>query len=152
MSTLTRQEDIFILSIERVFSLEAIEIINQHLNTVESTPGPKALIFTGLDPNIFSAGMDLKKPYELNLIFTSLVRLSQRLLSSGVPSIAAINGHCMAGGLILAMACDYRIMVNRNAKVAMTEIKIGMILPEQGSAILKVKLPHASFRDLILTG
>mmetsp|Transcript_4480 Transcript_4480/g.597 ORF Transcript_4480/g.597 Transcript_4480/m.597 type:complete len:108 (-) Transcript_4480:218-541(-) len=96
--------------------------------------------------------MDLKKPYELHLIFSDLVRLSQRLLRFGVPSVAAINGHCMAGGLILAVACDYRVMVNNNANVAMTEIKRGMILPMQGSVVLKVKLPPTTYRDLLLTG
>jgi enoyl-CoA hydratase/carnithine racemase len=45
------------------------------------------------------------------------------------PVIAAINGHCTAGGFILSMGCDYRIAAdNPKAKMGMTEIKIGLSL------------------------
>jgi acetyl-CoA carboxylase carboxyltransferase component len=45
--------------------------------------------------------------------------------SALVPTIAAVNGHCFAGGYILAMACDYRVMTDgskRNAWICMNEV------------------------------
>ena len=73
-------------------------------------------------------------------------------MSLGVPSVCAINGPCIAAGLMTALACDYRLLRQEDGRVAMSEILIGMSLPEGGSGILRTKLHSSVVRDLILRG
>lgn len=66
--------------------------------------------------------------------------------------IAVINNHAYAGGLMFALAHDYRIMNQDKGNVAMTEIKYGIFIPPGMMSICKHRMPHKAFRELILTG
>ncbi|CDO70869.1 hypothetical protein BN946_scf184804.g1 [Trametes cinnabarina] len=80
----------------------------------------------------------------------------ERLLALPIPTIAAVNGHAFAGGMALAMACDYRVMTDgskRNAWISMNEIQFGATLPLSLAAILKAKAPNPQIlRKIILEG
>ena len=64
-------------------------------------------------------------------------RLTDALFVSHlVPTLAAINGHCFAGGMMLALCCDYRVMTNgerRNAWMCMNEVRVPPTLPHRGT-------------------
>ncbi|KAI0784181.1 ClpP/crotonase [Abortiporus biennis] len=73
----------------------------------------------------------------------------RRLLSFPIPTIAAINGHCFAGGMILALACDYRVMTDGNKKAAwicMNEVHFGAPLPLSFTAMINAKIPDPRTR------
>lgn len=58
------------------------------------------------------------------------------LISGLVPIVAAINGHCFAGGMMFALCCDYRVMTDgekRNAWMCMNEVRAHQTLPHSGS-------------------
>jgi Enoyl-CoA hydratase/carnithine racemase len=78
--------------------------------------------------------------------------LSGRLLKFGVPTIAAINGHVIAGGLILALALDYRVMNKDFGTARMSEVQLGMSLPRGGNNIVFFKTTPSVHRDLVLRG
>jgi Delta3-Delta2-enoyl-CoA isomerase len=66
-------------------------------------------------------------------------------IRSSVPTIAAVNGHCFAGGFILAMACDYRVMTDgskRNAWMCMNEVSFNVISCPH---LLRVLSPQVHF-------
>jgi enoyl-CoA hydratase/carnithine racemase len=86
------------------------------------------------------------------MLFIALMKVFGRLLRLGVPTIAAINGHVVAGGLIMALACDYRIMSKDAGSAKMTEINLGMSLPRGGNGIFNVKVTPDVHRDFILRG
>ena len=68
-------------------------------------------------------------------------RLLARLLRANYPTIACINGHCLAGGFMFAMSHDIRIISsNPKIKLGMTEINLGMTIPPQMNAPLEAKL------------
>src|SRR5271154_3848056 len=67
------------------------------------------------------------------------------------PLIAAINGHCLAGGLELALAADIRIASNK-AKLGLPEVKWGLIPSAGGTMKLVDQIGHAAAMDLLLTG
>ncbi|KAG6898200.1 hypothetical protein C0992_003312 [Termitomyces sp. T32_za158] len=73
-----------------------------------------------------------------------------------VPTIAAINGHCYAGGFMLALVCDYRVMTDgsqRNAWLCMNEVHFGAVWPLSFAAILRAKLgDHRMQRKIALEG
>ena len=119
----------------------------------------KGIILTGQN-RFFSSGFDL-------YTFTGFENISQPLEFMGYadevfldlflcskPVVCAMNGHAAAGGLLLAMASDYRIIVNHpKIKVGMSEIKIGIPLSPAQSSIMRFGLDSdRRFRDVMYFG
>ncbi|KAL7279063.1 hypothetical protein ACG7TL_006899 [Trametes sanguinea] len=122
-----------------------------------------ALIIVGnrKQDKFFSNGLDydnaIKDPSFGTNFFPKIYNpMLQRLLSLPIPTIAAVNGHAFAGGMVLAMACDYRVMTDgskRNAWICMNEIHFGATLPLSLAAVLKAKAPNPQIlRKIILEG
>ena len=112
-------------------------------------------MITGSHPKLFSGGMDLQYIREAGTkggidLFKKCMRMFGKVLSLGVPTVAAIDGHCIAAGYLLACAMDYRIMSAGKGTIKMTEIEIGMCLPRGGNIMLAIKLHPAVQRDLVL--
>lgn len=116
----------------------------------------RALVVTGSGLAAFSAGMDLREragfdDAQLADQHERIVALMTELTELPVPSIAAVEGFCLAGGFELALACDL-IVASREAVFGLPETRIG-IFPGGGSARLLTWAVGASrARDLILTG
>jgi len=68
------------------------------------------------------------------------------------PVIAALNGHTMAGGCMIAIACDYRIMVSGKAKISLNEINFGSSLFAGSVEIIKLWLGQKNAETAIYTG
>ncbi|KDR78919.1 hypothetical protein GALMADRAFT_244576 [Galerina marginata CBS 339.88] len=121
--------------------------------------GKGALIIVGKrdQDKFFSNGLDYanssKDPNFFPLTFNPMLR---RLLTYPIPTIAAINGHCYAGGFMLSLACDYRVMTDgsaRNAWLCMNEVHFGAPWPLSFTAILSAKIgDHRLYRKVALEG
>jgi len=75
--------------------------------------------------------------------------LYARLLTYPIPTIAAVNGHCFAGGFMLAICCDYRVMTDgskRRTWMCMNEVHFGAPWPLSFAAILNAKVSDPSIR------
>lgn len=112
--------------------LELLGALSEALAEVEAD-GMGAVVLTG-EGRSFSAGVDLVRVLEggRDYLEAFLPRLSQTLLDLvgfRRPVIAAINGHAIAGGFILACACDRRIVAGGAAKLGVTELKVGVAFP-----------------------
>src|SRR6185436_10871485 len=68
------------------------------------------------------------------------------------PLIAAINGHAIAGGCILAAACDHRIMTEGTGRIGVPELIVGVPFPALPLQIMAARLSDSALRDLIYTG
>ena len=68
------------------------------------------------------------------------------------PLVAAVNGHAIAGGCILAATCDRRIMAGGNGRIGMPELVVGVPFPALPLQIMAARMPDAAFRDLIFSG
>jgi enoyl-CoA hydratase len=111
-----------------------------------------ALVLTGTGPDAFCAGADLKA------LDTFATRLQDPAGPLGFtrptapkPTIAAIEGWCLAGGLELALWCDVRI-AGRSARLGFTERRWGVPLIDGGTQRLPRLIGLARATDLILTG
>ena len=119
----------------------------------------KGIILTGQN-RFFSSGFDLHtfmgfKNIEEAIKFLGYAdQVFLDLFLCLKPVVCAMNGHSAAGGLILAMASDYRIIVNHpKIKVGMSEIKIGVPLSVAQSAIMRFGLDSdKKFRDVMYFG
>jgi Delta3-Delta2-enoyl-CoA isomerase len=83
----------------------------------------------------------------------SNIRVLGRLLTLGVPTIAAMNSHGIGGGFFLALVCDHRVMVDDGkAFLLLPELDLGMPLSPGFCAIAKCKLDKKALRTSVLTG
>ncbi|OCH95445.1 ClpP/crotonase [Obba rivulosa] len=115
--------------------------------------GKGALIIVGKrsQDKFFSNGLDYdnarKSPHFHTNFFPLVVNpLLSRLLAFPIPTVAAINGHCFAAGMMLALCCDYRVMTDgskRNAWMCMNEIHFGAAWPLSFAAVLRAKVYDA---------
>jgi Delta3-Delta2-enoyl-CoA isomerase len=105
----------------------------------KTDPAVRAVILTGRD-KFFSFGLDIPEflsypKADFIRFVTKFAGLYTYIFSFPKPVIAALNGHTVAGGCMLASACDYRVMVSGKSKISLNEINFGSSL-FPGSAVM----------------
>jgi enoyl-CoA hydratase len=136
-----------------IITAEVRKDLHRALDEIEHRGDIRALIVTGHGTRAFCAGADLAEEADLT---PDTVRqfleedngVYDRIAAMPFPSIAAINGHCMGGGLELALACDLRIAAE-DAKLRAAGVRIGLVVSTTRLVRL-VGLAAAS--DIVLTG
>eukprot|EP00427_Karlodinium_veneficum_P040776 CAMPEP_0169268106 /NCGR_PEP_ID=MMETSP1016-20121227/47587_1 /TAXON_ID=342587 /ORGANISM="Karlodinium micrum, Strain CCMP2283" /LENGTH=229 /DNA_ID=CAMNT_0009352723 /DNA_START=23 /DNA_END=709 /DNA_ORIENTATION=- len=96
----------------------------------------RCVIFqSGLKKPVFTAGLDINELYSpgtswerFQEYWSLLTTVLTKIYSSSMLTIAAINGHCPAGGCILALCCDMRI-ITKGGKLGLNEVAIGLVPP-----------------------
>ncbi|MEL7982551.1 enoyl-CoA hydratase-related protein [Vreelandella titanicae] len=116
----------------------------------------RCLVFTAAGNRIFCAGADLKERDGMSdAQFQSQHYLFERMIRAiwecPVPVIAALNGHTMAGGLELALGCDFAYAAD-HAKFGFPEVKRGIMPGGAGTQHLPRRIGEARAKELILTG
>ena len=116
--------------------------------------GAKALVITGR-PGFFSGGLDLKllptlSASELGDFLITFARTMLRVFSFPVPTIAAITGHAIAGGAMLAFACDRRFALDGPYRIQMNETLIGIPLPSWMFLIARSAIPSRWRNEALL--
>ena len=122
--------------------------------------GAKAAVITGYD-RYFSAGLALPSLIALErpAMHAFITRFSETMLrvyAAPLPIIAAINGHAIAGGCVLALMCDRRFMVSEGGKIGLNEIQLGIGLPASvleplRAAVLATSLGAIAQEGLVMT-
>jgi enoyl-CoA hydratase len=133
-----------------------LEQLDDVLTTIEQRPDISAMVLTGSD-KVFSAGLDLKRMPDFsraqqNRLIAVLNQALCRLYAMPMPVVAAMNGHAIAGGLVLALACDHRVAVDQDALFGLTEVRVGVPYPQAAITIVQTELAPAVARELVLVG
>jgi len=119
--------------------------------------GPeRALVLTG-SGSVFSAGVDLVRiaesdDGEVAEFLEALETCFLAVFEHPAPTVAAINGHAIAGGAILAAACDRRIFAEGKARIGVPELLVGVPFPPAALEILRHALPRPEFEGAVLLG
>jgi enoyl-CoA hydratase len=79
-------------------------------------------------------------------------RMITALYGVASPTVAAVNGHAIGGGLVVVLACDVRLAAPSNAKLALSEVAAGIPYPACPMEIVKAELAPAVRRRLVLSG
>lgn len=108
---------------------------------LEEAQDARAVVLTGTG-DIFCAGVDLKRIHDGGPAYVSefLPELSDALLAVfGFPRpvIGALNGHAIAGGAVLAAACDHRVLARGSGRIGVTELLVGLPFPLAALEILR---------------
>ncbi len=131
-----RHDGIALLRLEhgKVNALDAelMAALGEALDRAEAD-GARALVLTGSGSS-FSAGVDLKRVLDggaayIESFVPRIGEAVRRLMSFPRPTVAALNGHAIAGGFVLACACDRRLAARGTAKLGLTELPIGVPFP-----------------------
>src|SRR5690606_17934054 len=123
------------------------------LTKVQHTQPPGVVITTSSIPKFYSNGLDLTHATSTPKFWTdALYRLFRKLLSYPMPTVALINGHAFAGGLMLSMFHDYRIMNGDRGYVCLNEVDFGALLKAPMSSIFREKVTPTTYRSLVLEG
>src|SRR5215468_3059518 len=118
--------------------------------------GEKAVILTG-QGKIFSAGVDLKRLSSggadyIRQFLPALHRLYEAVFFHPKPLVAAVNGHAIAGGCVLACCADRRIMAKDVGRIGVTEILVGVPFPALAFEIVRSAVPPRYLPEFTLSG
>ena len=110
-----------------------------------------AIVVEADGPNFsFGASIEEHLPEHIAAALPRLSNLLRRVAAAPAPTLAALRGHCLGGGLELALACDL-IVAEETTQLGVPEIKLG-VFPPAASALLPVRIGAAGASSLILTG
>lgn len=156
---LERQDDVFVLTMDdgdnRVHQ-RFLDEVNRALDEVEASGGAAALVTTG-QGKFYSNGLDLewlgtKSPEEGGRFLDGLDRLFARVLTFPTATVAAINGHAFAAGLMFALAHDFRVMRADRGYLCLPEIDLGVPLRPGMMATIQARLSRRVVHEAVVTG
>lgn len=115
-----------------------------------------AAVLTG-QGTVFSAGLDLPALVDLDRggihrFMEEFDTLMLRLFELPIPVVAAVNGHAIAGGCVLALQADLRLAADRDARIGLNETTLGIGLPKVVLETLRCQVPASSLAPIALEG
>ena len=132
-----------------------IEAFEAALAECEASPA-RSLVLTAKG-SVFSVGLNVVVAYEydraaMGAFVDAFDAMFLRLFTFPKPTVAAVNGHAIAGGCILAMACDLRIMQDGPFTIGVNEVAIGIPFPSVALEVARQAVPPTSWACVILEG
>lgn len=133
-----------------------VDELRGSLKALENDPEVRAIILTGTG-KFFSFGFDIPEFLSFTKIqfteyLTNFTELYTYIFAYPKPVIAALNGHTIAGGCMLALACDYRVMVAGKAKISLNEIGIGSSVFAGSTEMLRFWVGNAKATEVLYSG
>ncbi|KAL9960723.1 hypothetical protein ACROYT_G034213 [Oculina patagonica] len=141
---------------KNAMSKNFLKMFTDALACVKFDKNVRTVIFKSDAPGIFCAGADLKERAKMPAHevgpFVSMARAAiMELHNLPMPTIAALDGHALGGGLEMALSCDFRIAAD-NAKVGLTETRLAIIPGAGGTQRLPRLVGVSKAKEMIFTG
>ena len=132
-----------------------LDRLSAQLDAVEAS-GARALVLTG-EGRAFSAGLDLPELAALDRpgMERFIRRFSEvmlRVFALPLPVVAAINGHAIAGGCVLALQADVRLAAAGDLRIGLNEVQLGLGLPAVVLETLRCQVPPQALGPVALEG
>jgi len=136
--------------------LEMITELRQLLAQQKNDPAIEAIVLQGKE-DFFSSGLDLITLFDydeakIHEFWESFIALIYDLAAFPKPSIAAITGHSPAGGCVLALCCDHRVMAEGDYIIGLNEVPVGIIVPQCIFELYSFWLGSAQASKFLLEG
>lgn len=158
MPELSRTGDVFVLHLgggDQRFTPTFLAEADAALDEVAAANGPAALV-TVATGKIWHNGLDLEYMATLGTRFLDYVgevqALLARFLEMPVPTVAAVQGHAFAGGAMLALTHDVRVMQADRGFLCLPEIDLGMPFSDGMSALIGSKLEQPALHRMAVLG
>ena len=135
---------------------EMVAELHQMIINIENDNNIGGLIITGKE-GFFSAGLDLIELYDydenkIKEFWNNFLEFVTALASFKKPLISAISGHSPAGGCVLAICSDYRIMAEGKFIIGLNEVPVGIIVPEGIFHLYSFWIGNANASQFLLEG
>lgn len=133
-----------------------VEFLEALIRELDAAADARAVVLTGRGA-IFSAGVDLFRlaeggPEYVERFFSLLDAFVRKLVALPVPVVAAANGHAIAGGCIVVLACDYRLMADGGGRIGVPELLVGLPFPAAPLEVVRFAVPPQHLQSLVYTG
>ena len=163
MDTHVRRETIdgvAVLRLQRgatnAIDLGLLASLARELDSIGSDPSVLGVVITG-NEKFFSIGFDIPELFEMNRdVFRGFYRMFNHVCSDlftlPKPTVAAITGHAIAGGSILALCCDYRFIAKGHKLMGLNEVKLGLPVPYLPDRLLNALTGVCKAREIMESG
>jgi 3,2-trans-enoyl-CoA isomerase len=127
------------------------------IHELEEDGSTRGLILGSALPNLFSGGLDIRAFHRPDLeklarYWTSVQEVWLALHTTKLATVAAISGHAPAGGCLLALSCDHRVMVSGGYGIGLNEAQLGITAPPWFSALLADRIGSRRAERMLMTG
>lgn len=116
------------------FDLQLSQEFSSKFQDITQSNDVHAIVIKSSLPSVFSAGLDFKdlcgvSESHLREFWRTVREMWYQIYTSRLTVLASVNGHCLAGGTLIAAACDYRICTQGDFKIGVAAAKIGLVPP-----------------------
>jgi enoyl-CoA hydratase/carnithine racemase len=134
-----------------------VEELNSAFRLAAKDESVRGVVLASDRPKFFSGGFDVSEVFRydrdtMTQFFGRFIDLYECMLKVPKPVVAAVGGHAFAGGAVLALACDLRVMAEGNFGFALNEINIGLVLPPGMIRMAAGAVGVVKARELVLEG
>lgn len=159
MIAVTRHGKIALLTLAKgkanTLDIEFCRALTGQFNELKKASA-EAVVITAEGP-IFSAGVDLLRASKggtkyLRQFLPVLNKMFDAAFNFPKPLVAAVNGHAIAGGCVLACCADYRLMARGNGKIGVTELLVGLPFPALAFEVMRFVASPRYLAEVIYTG
>jgi len=161
MINLDYQDTVAVVELNRgktnALNLELVKKLQKSLQQVKADPRIRGVVLVSSNDKFFSIGFDIPRLIELHrkdfrIFYQSFNQVCLDLFTFPKPTVAAITGHAIAGGCILALCCDYRLIGEGHKLMGLNEIKLGVPVPYLADCALRSLVGVRIAREIIETG
>lgn len=143
--------------VTNALNLQLVIQLTENLQKVKDDSDVQGLVLSSFNEKFFSIGFDIPELFKLargdfRAFYQAYNRVCVDLYTLPKPTMAAIPGHAIAGGCILALCCDYRFIAEGRKLMGLNEIKLGIPIPYPGDCILQQLVGTLNAREIASTG
>ena len=155
------QDTIVVVRLNRgvtnALNLDLLHALDEALDQARKDPNVRGLVLASASEKFFSIGFDIPKLYDLTKsgfeeFYKTFNRVCLDLFTLPKPTVAAITGHAVAGGCILALCCDYRFSSEGRILMGLNEVKLGVPVPYLADRIVHKLTGIRIARDIMESG
>ena len=140
-------------AIDEPFTQELLQVAGQ----LGADEGVRGVMLASAHPKLFSPGLDLLTLVEydragMDRFMRLFAQAVWALYALPKPVVAAVSGHAVAGGCILALTADHRVLRRGGVQVGLNEVKVGVPLPWSVALLLRASVPPSALTRVALLG
>ncbi|MFX0015484.1 MAG: enoyl-CoA hydratase/isomerase family protein [Promethearchaeota archaeon] len=161
MISINVSENVGIMKLDRgvtnAINLELVKGISSSLKKMRQDPKIHGIVISSTNNKFFAIGFDIPELLQLSRedfrgFYTSYNHLCVDLYTFPKPTIAALTGHGIAGGCILALCCDFRFIAEGRKLMGLNEVKLGVPIPYPGDCILRQIVGPRNAQEITFSG
>ena len=156
-----RSDGVLVVKLDRgvtnALDLHVCRELAETLRKARDDADVHSLVLCSSNDTFFSIGFDIPQLFELpkadfRVFYHTFNGMCMTMYTFPKPTLAAVTGHAVAGGCILALCCDYRFIAEGRKLMGLNEIKLGVPVPYPGDCILRHLVGARHARDIVDSG